>query len=161
MSPAELANTAAPTIEERLEQAEAEVRGYCGWHIAPEKQMTVHVEGNGSHTLLLPSLHVDVIHAVTDEGGNPVTGWKLRATTAALVGITWRAGVEYSIELTHGHKDPPPDIVGVVQALAKGDVALGLLKSKTSGPFAESYAVDARAQAILDTLDRHSITWGP
>ena len=56
--PAELATSLAPTEADRLLQAEALVRGYCGWHIAPSRSETITVRTFGGTSVMLPSLLV-------------------------------------------------------------------------------------------------------
>ena len=43
--------------------AGAAVRGYCGWHVAPEVEQTITLDGTGGPTLVLPSLLVKAITA--------------------------------------------------------------------------------------------------
>ena len=91
----DLAYSATADEAQRLEQAEAEVRGYCGWHIAPSVTEEIKVEGDGGQVLLLPSLYVTAVASVTDEDGNTVTGWKWRRN-GVLRGC-WRENVEYTV----------------------------------------------------------------
>src|SRR5690349_17879952 len=108
---AELATSASATEEDRLNQAEAEVRGYCGWHVAPSVTEEVTVEGDGGSVLLLPSLRVTAVASVIDEDGNAVTDWKVRRNGVLRRAGGWRCGVEYTVTLTHGYDQPPADLV--------------------------------------------------
>jgi hypothetical protein len=66
---AELATTLTPASDEdRLLQAEALVRAYCGWHIAPVRTHTV-VVSSFDATLVLPTLRlVEVVSVVASDG---------------------------------------------------------------------------------------------
>lgn len=58
---------AEPTAAE-VEAAEAAVRFYCGWHVAPVETTTVTLDGPGSRVLILPTLKlVEVTSIVEDE----------------------------------------------------------------------------------------------
>jgi hypothetical protein len=51
-----------------IEAAQAAVRGYCGWHVAPVVTETLTLDGHGDKRLLLPSLMVKEIFDVTVDG---------------------------------------------------------------------------------------------
>lgn len=48
-----------------IEQAQALVRAYCGWHVAPLLQCTYETEGNGGLEIQLPATFVDSVQSVT------------------------------------------------------------------------------------------------
>ena len=55
--------------------------------------------------------------------------------------------------MTHGYDFPPADIERAVQAIASVDPSRGALRSKSEGPFAESY--EGTTQTA--TLDRYKL----
>jgi len=143
--PAELVTTLTATDAERLLQAEAEVRAYCGWHIAPSREETLTLDGPGSCTLLLPSLHVTAISKIVENGDELTTDdyvWSASGLVERITtGRSWTA-MPRSIEvtLTHGWTTPPPDVSAVVQAFATRLGQSAGLVSKTVGPFSETYS---------------------
>lgn len=154
MAGLELAFDLAPDETTRLMQAQDEVRGFCGWHIAPSRTETVRVEGGGGRLLLLPSLHVTDVASVVDENGSEVTDFRWRRN-GTLVGC-WSDCLDYDVTFTHGHPQAPMDVSAAVQAIGSGDVALGVVKSWNRGPFGESYS-DSRESAVRATLDRYKL----
>lgn len=142
---------AAPSDEARLEQAEAEVRGFCGWHIAPSRTETVTVEGDGGAVLLLPSLHVTAVSEILDEDGDAVTDFKWRRSGVLRGGVRWAAGREYKVTFTHGHPAVPRDVEAAVQAIASMDPVRGILRS--AGPF----HYEPRQDALSSTLHRYRL----
>jgi hypothetical protein len=119
--PAELATTLTATEAERLLQAEALVRAYCGWHIAPSRaDVEETLRGDGGAPLLLRSLYVTAVASVVDDG-----------TTLALTddyiwsqnGVIRRAGYwgtgDVVVTYTHGYDEPPAEVTAIVQAVAQ------------------------------------------
>lgn len=164
---AELASFLTSTPEQRLEQAEGEVRGYCGWHIAPEKQTTMVLDGPGSATLLLDTLHVTTVEAVRVDGVSLATDayrWSTAGVITRLDGRAWLGRVE--VDLTHGHSRVPPEVTGIVQAVAQRAVNNpGSNPRRQAGPFTDTNSQAGSNQApplaLLDsekaTLSRYRI----
>lgn len=142
--PAELATTLTITEADRLLQAEALVRAYCGWHIAPSRAaVTYTVRTFGGRDIFLPSLYVTAVASIT-EADNPLTldeeyEWLAHSGVIRRVGY-WAYDEEVVVTFTHGYATVPTEITAVVQALARRaiDTPQGLA-SKTIGPFSESY----------------------
>lgn len=139
----ELATELAPADDDaRLEQAEAQVRSYCGWHIAPSRtEMVTLYPGFPVADLLLPSLYVTDVVSVTEAGVEvdpTMYLWKQNGIICRLYGWPWGTqGV--TVEFTHGYADVPADVTAAVQAVAALG-SQGLLRSRTAGPFSETYA---------------------
>lgn len=127
--------------------ATAEVRSYCGWHIAPTVTETVTVEGLGE-TLLLPTLHLtDVVSIVRDGVAVDLTNvrWKPNGVVTGYV-----FSGDYEVTFTHGHETTPEDVAQVVASVvADGVDGNRRLKSWTRGPFSEVFTDDPD-QAVLD-----------
>lgn len=157
----DLATTLTATDAERLEQAEALVRGYCGWHIAPPREETVTLRGIRRAMLFLPSLYVTSVASVTDDG----TALTVEDDyTWSPVGVLTRVGYwstgEVVVSFTHGYADPPPEVTAVVQAVAQRAVDNpGSLVREQRGPFAETYSQVGFNQSIpLVLLDAEKET---
>ena len=152
--PAELATTLTATDEERLLQAEAAVRAYCGWHIAPVRtDDVVALDGPSSGYLLLPSLHVTAVASVVVDGEevDPTTyTWTRGGVLRRGTGYTWGAtpsGV--TVTFTHGHDAPPPAVTAVVQAIAQRavDNPRSLVRTQV-GPFGDTYSQTGFNQSL-------------
>src|SRR4051812_17931640 len=51
-----------------LTAAEAVVRAYCGWHIAPSRTDTITTVGIFTGSLFLPTLYLTAVVSVTEDG---------------------------------------------------------------------------------------------
>lgn len=113
-------------------------RDYCGWHIAPQYEQTLTFDGPGTRKLRLPTLAVDLISNVLEDG-NPLevnTDYVLgegcvlvrrcRPWTCSTAGIT--------LTLSHGWEKAPRTLLVVAKSLAMMD-EVGALSQVTAGPF--------------------------
>lgn len=158
---AELASTLASTEEDRLTQAEALVRAYCGWHIAPSKEATDTLTLSGG-VLLLPSLYVTAVSEVTEDGealDPDLYSWTRDGRVYARRGwwATWWPTRTRSLTVTytHGYESPPPDVVAVVRAVAQRAVDNpNSLVRRQVGPFSATYSQTGFNQSLpLALLD--------
>lgn len=165
--PAELATSLVATEAERLEQAEALVRAYCGWHIAPSRtDVEVTLIGDGSSVLVLPSLYVTAVSELT-QGGTALVAdtdyaW---SESGVLTSYYWGTG-SVVVTFTHGYAEPPADVTAIVQAVAQRALDNpGSRPREQAGPFADTFSQSgfnqAPALALLDAekaiLDRYRI----
>jgi hypothetical protein len=155
--PAELATTLAPTEDDRLLQAEALVRGYCGWHISPSREdieVTFKTAVNGD-VLLLPSLYVTAVSSITEDGVELVAvtdfDW---AENGVLTRYRW-GSAPVVVTFTHGYETVPPEVTAVVQAIAQRAVNNpGSLVRTQDGPFSDTYSQTGFNQSLpLALLD--------
>jgi hypothetical protein len=165
---AELAATLTATEDDRLLQAEALVRSYCGWHIAPSRVDAVEtLRGYGAQPLLLASLNVTAVASVVDDGTTlaPTDDYTWQSNGVILRAGFWGTG-DVVVTYTHGYDDPPPEVTAVVQAVAQRAVSNpGSLVRVQKGPFADTYSQTGFNQslpmALLDAeksiLDRYRI----
>lgn len=159
---AELATSLTPATDaERLLQAEATVRGFCGWHIAPvrdDAEETVDAPC-GRERLYLKTLQ---LVEVTDMVGGSVAfdaadynidtaqGWVQPAP-----GHCWpyAASGRLTIVYSHGFEDVPADVTRAVQAVAaQGASNPGALRRIQTGPFLEDYSSGGGGGSVSDLL---------
>lgn len=103
------------------------VRSECGWHIAPSIEQKIAVRTGGSDTVLLPSLRVTAVTAVTDRRGGTVDGWEAWSN-----GILERPGGfpdAVEITFTHGYETCPPDLLPIIAERAAAQ-ASGRIKAE-------------------------------
>jgi hypothetical protein len=122
----ELADYLAGEAEAIVEQVQAAIRSYCGWHIAGTLTESVILDGHGSSHLWLPSLHVTAVEEVTDSETDLTTDdydW-------SAIGYLERRGAYWStrprqieVTFTHGYPVVPPEVIGVAAAIAARAVA--------------------------------------
>lgn len=145
---ADLAPSATATDADILLQAEAIVRGYCGWHISPPESRTVTLEHDDSCELVLPSQFVTSVTSVSYEGTD-VTGWRL--TAAGVLKNLYVGCGPVEVEFTSGYAADavPPAVTRVVQAIAQRITANPGAKSVRIGPFSESSDTGLLADEML------------
>lgn len=157
---AELAPGLTASEAERLEQAEAVVRAYCGWHVAPVRTVELTLDGSGGDVLLLPTLHLIEVISLSEDGTEldvedyewSSYGWLRKVNR----GHTWTrklGGVVVSF--THGHARVPAQVTGVVQAVAQRALDNpGSRPRDQVGPFGDTFSQTAFNQApALGLLD--------
>jgi len=152
-----------------IDQATADVRRYCGWHVTPSITEVVTLDGSGNGTQILPSLHVTAVTSVTYDGTlltaddyiwSPVGVIEYAPLGPYFPGVAyWSRGAgRVVVEMTHGY-DEAPDLAGVILALASRSVgARSGLTRMQMGPFSEQYEVGSGCTASeLATLDSYRI----
>lgn len=147
----ELAYTLEATDLDRLEQAEALVRAFCGWHIAPSREETVVIRATGGRILMLPSMYVTEVASVTNDATLLAFDDDYIWSTAGVVATGGCWGYELvTVEMTHGYDEPPAEVTAIVQAIAQRAVSNpgGVPTSKGIGPFSESYGSLATGTAL-------------
>jgi hypothetical protein len=146
----ELALDLAPSELDRLEQAEALVRAYCGWHIAPSREAEVTFKAaTFADSLMLPSMYVTAVASVTEDGTALVDvddyNW---SSNGVLTRYYWRTA-PIVVTFTHGYDVPPAEVTAVVQAVAQRAVSNpGSLVRTQAGPFADTYSQTGFNQSI-------------
>lgn len=152
---AELADTLVSSVDDRLDQAEALVRSYCGWHIAPSRTATFTkrpVAGwrRGTSRVVLPSLYVTAISSVLLDGVTQTIGEEYAWASPDVV-VTDLGGWSDSLAITftHGYETAPAEVTAVVQAVAQRAVNNpGSLVRTQAGPFADTYSQTGFNQSI-------------
>lgn len=91
-----------------VDAANAAIRDYCGWHVAPVIEETVEVESDGSGVVFLPTLRIVDLVSVEVGGAARVVrrsdwsrnGWlRVHAGVGAPVVVTMRHGFEATASL--------------------------------------------------------------
>lgn len=129
-------------------QAAAEsLRRDCGWHIAPEVEETLTVDGTDGRELILPTLRIVAITEIRDvtDPDNPVVldDWRV-ANVRGIVyrRIGWPCEVgSIEVDLTHGYATCPPELFPEVatRCRAASSAVDSTIKSTQIDDFKESY----------------------
>lgn len=156
---AELADDLVPDQDARLDQAEGLVRRYCGWHIAPSRTETFTLPEAAPY-IVLPTLHLTAVTAIVDADATDLlaNGYTFSPEGVLRRGSYAQAGISYLstwwpggtvVTFTHGYVDVPPEITGVVQAIAQRAVDNPRsLVSTQDGPFSDTYSQTGTGETL-------------
>lgn len=156
-----------------LAAAEATVRAYCGWHIAPVRaDDVVTVDGSGATVLALPTMNLRDVSEVTEDGQLvtlDTVSWSASGFLHRTAPWTTRLrGVVVTME--HGYADVPLEVQAVVLAVAARAVVSpdGVVRSQVgsvSVTFSQSSFNVAGGVALLEhergVLDRYRLPSTP
>lgn len=141
------------------------VRSYCGWHIAPSITSTVTLDGNGADTLMLPSLYVQEVSSVEDDG-RPV---EFRFSRHGMV--RKRHGGRFTshfggvkVSYLHGYDSLPDDVAAVVLEAATRGVAGSLVAQVGQVRYGGTGQISGAAGFVADrasVLDRYRLEARP
>lgn len=113
-------------------RAEALVRSYCGWRVAPAVREVLTVDSDSAGTLLLPTMRLKELHSLTING-EPVTATDYQWSGAGVLRLTGTVPTSWghwgslyyapqlqgiAADVTHGHDEWPPEIEAVLDALS-------------------------------------------
>lgn len=116
-----------PFEAETVTAAGASIRAECGWHIAPSVEQTVALRTGGADEVLLPSLYVSEVMAVTDRAGTAVGGWDAWSNGI----LTRPGGFPDVVQVTfrHGYEKCPAELLPIIAERAAAQ-ASGRIKSE-------------------------------
>lgn len=125
-----------------IDQATALVRAYCRWHVSPSLIETITVDSSDGPALMLPTLHITDVSAVTQAGVvlDPTyytvhAGYLLRADDSGC----WSGPV--TVSLTHGFPDVPLEVRAIILAVAsRAQVSPDGVIRRQVGAVSESYS---------------------
>ena len=149
------------------EAAEAAIRAYCGWHVAPVKRETLTVDGNGRTTLVLPTMRIQSVESVKIDGSN-VTDSVRWSTSGMLEGVCFpRRFRAVEVTLEHGFSaDEIGDIAGLIGTLTKRFTTDPRIRSQSVAGASVSYFGSNGGLSHLLTVDEmaalapYRLTWG-
>lgn len=95
-----------PEVGRALKRALSRARRYCGWHVSPVLTETLTLDGFSSSYLVLPTLKVVSLNAITEDGA-PVDLSEVKQSACEPGILTraqrWRAGYSnITVDLAHG-----------------------------------------------------------
>lgn len=141
-----------------LVAAEAEVRRYCGWHIAPSVTVTEGRFPVGERGLvMLPSLHVTDVETVIVDGrelGPDEYDWEPCGFISRRL-PSWPRDPYARVTFTHGYDQCPADVAHVVFEIASRAIEMPASPARdiTAGPFRLTLS---GAQGIMVSRDQRN-----
>lgn len=162
---------------EALDQAMGSVRGYCGWHVWPSREVTETIDGRGGDMVPVASLMVTDVTVVetrtpgdmSADAWSAATGWDFSEGGWLLASGCWPDGPRtIRATYTSGHDEVPDDIAAVLVGLAARTEKMPAgVSSESAGGESISYATygtstDSGQGGMLTTaeraiLDRYSL----
>lgn len=137
----------AGDVDLNLAAAVAAVRGYCRWHIAPERteEMTLRAVGG---RVILPTLRATAV-TIEDADGAAVSvdDYELEA---GFLRITCSAPGPLTVTLTHGYSELPADVKRVALSMANSGATTVGGRLKSAGPFTYEFPEGSEDAAVLD-----------
>ena len=117
------------------------IRAYAGWHIFPVITESVTIDGSGASALILPTLKVQEIDSVVEDGVELVdTDYEL-SVHAWLRKHCWTSRLSgVQVVMSHGFTVLPLDLEQLVNRIAVDGFAS--VKSEAAGPFSRSFGDD-------------------
>lgn len=161
------------TQEERIEAAQAAVRSFCGWHVAPILIESVERYEIAGDALLLPTMRlIRVVSVTTHDGRDLVAGSRVWGKVSGIVhrygGWPREDDGPLQIEIEHGYapEDAPEVIQLVKQAAARAAGSPTAPDSERAGPFQRSWS-DGGSRAGVSLLnvdyaklEPYRLNWG-
>ena len=155
-----------------MQAAQASIRRFCGWHVAPSISETLRVDAYGGRVLHLPSKHVTGLSAVTVAGVDWTdrVDWSAAGTVQLRHGFWPDAPGAVCVEIEHGwDADDVPEIEALILTIAKRAKSQpGVVASQSVNGASVSYqtAGGAPLSVPLLTIEKemlapYRLNWGP
>lgn len=158
-------------LDTALKAATAEIRKYCGWHIATVEQTTYRVRplNRYQRNIFLPSLQIVTLDEVR-VGGYPIDLDTAMPDFDPTTGETDICGARIIVKMTHGYAEVPDDLIELTLMIASRAMGapLGYTREQ-SGQRAVSHSLTAAGVAggtvILGheeaSLAAYTLGWQP
>ncbi|UGS26327.1 hypothetical protein K8F61_17125 [Microbacterium resistens] len=124
-----------PFLERELEAATQDIRDFCGWHIAPARQVEYRRTGRLPDDVWLPAMEVQSIDSVTIDG----TAWTdvavQRVEFDRDTGWTNLTGRSVIVKYTAGFKKTPPNLLTATLEMAAAALgtSMGWTREQAAG----------------------------
>lgn len=133
-------------------------RRYCGWHVTPSDSYPVVLDGPGSPLLVLPTLRVGSITALSEDGValdvDADIRWSVRGLVRKVNGCFWTdkfQGIEATV--VHGYEDAQDWQAAVLSLVDRwSDLPEGG-RARVIGPF--QYADREQAGEVFTAMERY------
>lgn len=139
-----------------LSGALAAARSYCGWHVIGERTVTLTLDGPGSPLLVLPTLRLTDISALTEDGQtiDPLTlEWSQLGLVYKAARARWtRRYRGITATITHGFADAPDFNNAIVSLVDR--LSLGQGGPEVIGPFQFPGAPSVQSGAMFTGIEK-------
>ena len=132
-------NAADTETDQVLARSLAEVRRWCGWHVTPEREDILTIDGPGGRLLRLPTLNLVELGAVTEEGSEVDLAdleWSRTGVVSKTSGVYWTSRLGgIAVTMTHGFDDAPDFEAAVLSIADRRSQATSGGTAISVGPF--------------------------
>jgi hypothetical protein len=139
----------------------AEVRAFCGWHIAPEVTETITRDGSGGPVIVLPTLRLVDLVSITNDGTELVDPeWSASGMVYAGTWSRWTPKFRGVVaEITHGFEEWPAELLSVMAEMAGGGASSEWagVKAVASGPHQVTFETTSVSSASREVLGRYQL----
>jgi hypothetical protein len=157
--PYEIPDTPAGVDEDAWAATVAEVRAFCGWHIAPEVTETLTRDGSGGPIIVLPTLRlVDLVSITNDGTALTDPEWSASGMVYAGCWARWTPKFRGVVaEITHGYEEWPAELLAVMTEMASTSAgAYAGVKSVASGAHQVTFET-SMSSTQRDVLGRYQL----
>ncbi|MFC5930928.1 hypothetical protein [Cryobacterium melibiosiphilum] len=147
-----------------LDAANQTVRSYCGWHISPVIVQEFEMDGDGSKTLMLPTMKLGQVIACTSDGVDVLS--LIRKSNKGMLELSrgrWSCELGgIVLTVSHGYEIVPADVAGIIAGLASraGSSPAGIV-SQTVGPASVRYGTVGGVAAGIPLLQSEKDSLDP
>lgn len=129
-------------------------RRYCGWHVTPEREDVLTLDGPGGRLLRLPTLRLVELTGVTEDGV-VLDVAELYVSPLGMVSKRWGGCWSsnfgaITVTMTHGFADAPDFYGAVLSAVDRASLAPAGGRLRAVGPFQYETASTADERDRLD-----------
>ena len=148
-----------PALYEGVDPAaQAAVRAYCGWHIAPSLSETLVLDGTGARAFILPTLHLTSIEMLKVNGQEVTLPVEFSRAGIVRYPTPDKLGA-IEITFTHGYSSEDlVDLMAIMPGVSKlvklqgGSVRIGQVQFSTGA--LNVGGLDAHSAGVLDRYAR-------
>lgn len=155
-----------------MQAAQASIRRFCGWHVAPLVAESLRVDSYGGRVLHLPTKHVVEIKQVLVRGADwtDQIDWSEAGTLVLRSGCWPDAPGAVTVELEHGwDAEDVPEVAALIVTVAKrARTQPGIIASQSVNGASVSYQTAGGAPLSVpllsiekELLAPYRLNWGP
>lgn len=162
---------AALTPQWWIQSAQASIRRFCGWHVAPSVTEELRLDSYGGRVLHLPSKHVTAIGSITVDGVDVLDrcDWSTAGTVQLRSGCWPDRPGAVVVNLTHGWEaDDVPEVAAMILAIGKRARTQTGVASQSVNGASVSYLTAGGAPLSVpllgiekEALAPYRLNWGP
>lgn len=152
-----------PGLPQAIDAAVDAIRTYCGWHVWPQRDETLTLDGEGGSVLTLPTMHVTNIAEIREHGAvvdAPAYEWSRTGDVKRVAGRWTRRWRGIEVDLVHGYQKVPAALWALVLDSVADAVSNPAGAPTAIGPFQWGAQIPASSRWLSEQrqiLDRYQL----